>query len=122
MIETTIDRKLDITLHVCTGIIDYEQLVQAVEAFYTGKPTMHLIWDFTDADISSLTTDHIRMLATLVKNVAHSRVGGKTAIVAGQNITFGMARMYQILAQMMKQIAQVEVFRDLNTARVWILE
>jgi hypothetical protein len=77
------------------------------------------LWDFRNADLSSL--DLLKLagllghLAELVKRVSVA----KLAIVAGTNVQFGLARMFQILTALTVR-STMKVFRKLEDAEEWL--
>ena len=119
MILSTEDMKRNLTIYTCRGQISVDEIKKKVKSFYEGTPSRNVIWDFTEADLSSITADEIRALANGVKKLAHSREGGKTAIVAPEDISYGFGRMYQIFAEIYAQIADIQVFRSRSEAEHW---
>jgi len=119
LILSTADIKRNLTIYTCKGQISVDEVKKKVKSFYEGAPSLNVIWDFTEADVSSITADEIRALANGVKKLAHSREGGKTAIVAPEDISYGFGRMYQIFAEIYAQIADIQVFRSRSEAEHW---
>ena len=119
MILSTEDMKRNLTIYTCRGQISVDEIKKKVKSFYEDAPSQNVIWDFTEADLSSITADEIRALASGVKKLAHSREGGKTAIVAPEDISYGFGRMYQIFAEIYAQIADIQVFRSRSEAEHW---
>jgi plasmid stabilization system protein ParE len=120
LILSTADIKRNLTIYTCKGQISVDEVKKKVKSFYEGAPSLHVIWDFTEADLSSITADEIRALASGVERLAHSREGGKTAIVAPEDISYGFGRMYQIFAEIYAQIAYIQVFRSRSEAERWL--
>jgi len=120
LILSTEDMKRNLTIYTCKGQISVDEIKKKVKSFYEGTPSRNVIWDFTEADLSSITADEIRALASGVKKLAHSREGGKTAIVAPEDISYGFGRMYQIFAEIYAQIADIGVFRSKLEAERWL--
>ena len=120
MILSTADSKRNLTIYTCRGQISVDEIKKKVKSFYEDAPSQNVIWDFTEADLSSITADEIRALASGVKKLAHSREGGKTAIVAPEDISYGFGRMYQIFAEIYAQIADIQVFRSRSEAERWL--
>ncbi len=112
--------KRNLSIYTCRGQISVDEIKKKVKSFYEGTPSRNVIWDFTEADLSSITADEIRALASGVERLAHSREGGKTAIVAPEDISYGFGRMYQIFAEIYAQIADIKVFRSKLEAERWL--
>ena len=67
---------------------------------------------------TNITADQVRRLVRRAADTARKAPLGPTAIVADNDVAFGMARMYSIL---MEDVAgSVSVFRDLGSARRWL--
>ena len=110
----------NLTLIVCSGKVQMAEIIKTIENLYQGIPTENILWDFTDTRVTAITAGEIRRLAESVKKIAHSRIKAKTAIVASRDFMFGMARMYQVYAEISQQKTLVEVFRKMEDARRWI--
>jgi hypothetical protein len=67
---------------------------------------------------TDLTAEQVRRLVRRTTQLARTTPLGRTAIVATDDVAFGMARMYSILTE--GQGAAVEVFRDLDSAEQWL--
>ena len=72
------------------------------------------LWDFTHG--ANLTGQDIEKVA------AHARIkkmqSGKVAIVAPQDLTFGLFRMYEVHRK--EERIQLSVFRSIKEAREWL--
>jgi hypothetical protein len=75
--------------------------------------------DATNAT-TDLTSDQVRRLVRRAADTTQRISLGPTAIVAKQNVVYGMARMYSILMEGIG--APVEVFRDVHSALKWLRE
>ena len=65
-----------------------------------------------------LTTEQIRRLVQRAANMLRVADLGPTAIVTNDDVIFGMARMYALLADSVGVAA--EVFRDVDSASRWL--
>ena len=122
MVTSTADPERNLTIVTCAGQITAKEIMETIESFYANSPSLSVMWDFTEADLSRLTADEVRMVASDVKRLAHSREGGKTAIVSPSELSYGMVRMYQAFAEIYEQTAVVEAFRSRLEADRWINE
>ena len=122
LITITADTKRNLTIYNCTGQITASEIMEAARSLYDDSPSLNIIWDLAEADVSRITANEVRALASGVKRVAHSREGGKTAIVSPSEVSYGIARMYQIFAEIYEQIAHVKAFRSRSEAERWIGE
>jgi hypothetical protein len=120
MIEVFQQDRPELTLFKCTGRVLSTDIEESIRAFYQGKPSQNVVWDISDAEISELSATDVRSIAETTKQLAHSRPGGKTAIVSAADMPFGLARMYQAFAELAEQKSHVEVFRSREEALAWI--
>jgi hypothetical protein len=68
---------------------------------------------------TDITPDDVRVLVERARRwQAEGRIVGPTAIVADNDVVFGMARMYAILCEFVE--APVEVFREVGPALAWL--
>ena len=103
-----------------TGEVTFEEAMATLEAFYSGNPTLNVIWDMTEGTIRTLSSDQLQKLLDSVSPASKKRAGGKTAGVAPADIDFGLARMIQILAELSGYKASVKIFRALKDAADWV--
>ena len=120
MIRTRRQPRHQLTLFTCSGKVLPHEIENKIKEFYDKQPTPNVVWDLSDADISGMSAVDVRQLAERTKQLAHSRKGEKTAIVASVDMPFGLARMYQTFAELAGQESQVEVFRSRKEALAWI--
>ena len=69
---------------------------------------------------TNVTAEQVRMLVQRAADTLRRIPLGPTAIVATDDVVFGMARMYAILTE--QAGARVEVFRDVESANRWLQE
>jgi hypothetical protein len=67
---------------------------------------------------TDLTAEEIRRLVQRATNMLRVVELGPTAIVTDDDVAFGMARMYSLLAEGAGVVA--EVFRDMESATRWL--
>ncbi len=120
MIEIQKDAKLNLTTFVCVGVILPREVRDQLTEFYGGKPTLHTIWNYMDADLSALTATEISELSGFLKETAHSRAGGRSALV------FAMAQLVALndrlpsLAELEIDQGTIKIFDGMENARRWI--
>ena len=67
---------------------------------------------------TDLTPEQVRSLVTLTDALVRKGRFGALAIVTDNDVTFGMARMYQILADALP--IEIGVYRELSDALAWL--
>lgn len=110
-----------LTIYVARGILSRDEIKQAISDFYLQGPvTRNVLWDFSAAELSAITSEDVCLIANIPKKSAHLRTGGKTAIYAPNDLTYGLSRMYARMASFDGMPFELEVFRDQAAARSWI--
>ena len=120
MIKRSRSEERGLTVYVCSGVVTLEELTAVAGAFYASDPTPRALLDFSGADLSHLPADGMRRLAEFSKERAHARTGGRTAILAGDPVGFGLGRMYEAFADITGQQIEIRVFQDRADAERWL--
>ena len=120
VIESLIDHKTNLTIHTVNGLVDGDDIIQRMEEYHSGEVTKLIIWDFSDADLRDLTTKKITSIANIGRHFTESRMGGQKALISLHNLSFGLGRMYEVLAEIEKFLIQTKVFRNMEEAKNWL--
>ena len=99
----------------------YRELIIEIE----GKGIRSILWDARELDVSHLTIDQINYGLMSIKNRLSSRKGGKAAWVVNDNYSFGVARMFQNMADgqmLFNGQFEFEIFKDFKKAEEWLCE
>ncbi len=119
-IETTYDYDRDLTIQKVIGKPTIEEGIKKVEAYYAGKVTKYILWDFTEADSSVITNNDLRNIIKILKKYGDLRRGGKTALVFSRLFDFGLGRMFEAFAQMGAMPFEFRSFRNMEKALEWL--
>ncbi|HSG26931.1 MAG TPA: hypothetical protein VLA34_00525 [Candidatus Krumholzibacterium sp.] len=119
-IETRRDDDSDLTIQVVTGTVLKEEMFGVVKDFYAGRPTRLVLWDLSRADFSDLTQLEVRGFASLVAELSAKRVEGRTAVVAPEDLQFGLGRMVQFYIEKREVPFSLQIFRSLPEAVHWL--
>jgi hypothetical protein len=122
MFEIVVDKQNDLTIHKCSGSLAEQKIIDTIESFYDGNPTLNALWDFSHASMNSISSDAVRTMFALVQRLGSRRQGGKTAVVVPEDLGFGMARMFQIMSDTDDFPFKINVFRTYDEAKQWLLE
>jgi len=116
------DSERELTVFTAEGMIRADDVATAIETFYRNAVTLNVLWDISGADVSRIEASDIEKIVHL--SVAHgeTRVGGKTAVVATEDLTFGLSRVYETLKEAEQLPFQTSVFRSLDDAYAWLSE
>lgn len=120
-VERHVDRELGLTVIAVRGDVPAGEIELVLEAFYAEAPTPLLLWDLSQADFAGLAPADLRRLILLAKRRAHLREGGRSALVASRDLEFGMARMGEILAEVLEHPAPHKAFRTRDEALAWLV-
>ena len=81
----------------------------------------HEIVDVREADMTGVTGEGMRQLSLMVQQrLGGNRIGFKTAIVAPEDLNFGISRMYEMMSDDSPE--SVSVFREWADALAWVNE
>jgi hypothetical protein len=120
MIKPHFDEKRNLTTYICTGPVTAGEIEKQVRILYQGKPSLHALWDFTEADLSPLSPDDVRGIARTVKDTSHSRAGGRTALVFSNAMLTDMGPLLVSISEIEVPDAKIKVFNELSAGLAWI--
>lgn len=120
MIETQLDQSKKLTIFTVSGTVTAREIASAIRSFYAADVTLYSLWDLRQGNIES-TDDEVWNLARTVRTLNLSiRTGGKTALVAGEGAIFGLAKMYQHIADTLTLPFEIRVFSNIEEAYDWL--
>ena len=82
--------------------------------------THHLLWNFSDADVSRITRQDMNQIIQFAKLDTHLRKAGRSAFLVNNDLSFGLFRMYEILSENNNHPIKHCVFRDMEKAIHWL--
>lgn len=113
------DREADVTVFQIKGELSGEDLLALTEQFYAEQPTTLLLLDVRLASVSRVTVEDCLDNIKLALSHRPQRLHGKTAVLVGDTMQYGMARMYEMLSASRDQI-EIAVFNSLVDACIWL--
>jgi hypothetical protein len=108
---------------VFEGTVDDDQLVHAFERVLGDPnfdPTLNDLVDGRAVRRLDVTPAGVRRLADLVQQVDRLLLPTKIAVVAGDDVAYDAARMYQALRAEQGAPAEHRIFRHMGDARRWL--
>ena len=120
-IDTIIDQKAGVILHTVTERLTMDAIRAAFAAVIADplyRKDMPAVWDMRSADAAQMSSEKILKIIDFFKGHQEQRSGHKVAIVASNDLTFGLSRMYEFRASELN--AEIEVFRDFKKAWRWV--
>ena len=120
-IKKEIKRDLELSVYTAVGVVTSEEVQSAIRDFYEKGPiTKNVLWDISEADLTGISSEEVLKITRVPRRSLELREGGKTAIVATDDLAYGMSRMYQAVPQSEPVPFVVKVFRDPEEAYDWI--
>lgn len=117
-----IDRILDLTTFTLSGEIKVNDPIDALGEYYKDNPTRKAIWDFREVSGNRVSSEELRQMIMFAKQHEGLRKDGKTALVAGTDLDFGLARMADSLAAVEDFSVKIRTFRSMEEAAAWLDE
>ena len=114
------EHNLVILVHI--GTITDDEFLAFYRSLYENDritPSMNLLVDLRQADSTTRSSDVLRKFAGFIE----TKLTGiperpKVAVVAPEDLSFGLARMYEAFADSVPW--DFEVFREMNAALAWL--
>ena len=119
-IKTIKDEEQDFTVHEVTGPISEVEMYDALEIFYKQDPTSLLLWDMSQTDVSHVTSDILQKFVRKSAELGTARQGGRTAVIAPEDLQFGLARMSEVFSDMASAPYSFRSFRTREEALKWL--
>ncbi|MEW6510113.1 MAG: hypothetical protein AB1428_04065 [Bacteroidota bacterium] len=120
-ITAVIDPTNSLTIQTVKGQTSAAQIADAIAKYYEGESTLHILWDFSEADLSEISPQDVANLVALTKRFSSRRPGGKTALLFSSDFGFGMGRMYDIQHDVSGGEVMHMSFRGKDAAMSWLL-
>lgn len=104
------------------GAISDSDLIPSYDRLFANEkyqPGFHELVDLRNANMAGVTVDGSRGLARMVESYLAGKCGSfRTAVIAPEDLSFGIARIYGAVAE--ESPEDVMVFRELTDALEWI--
>ena len=113
-IKTEKDR--DLTFIVVCGKVTVAELVDALKQFYDSEITTHILWDFSNCDVTALMAGDFSIVINVAKRYAHLRPNGKSAFIASSEFAMGIGSMYSWLSGLKFHPISNGIFRSMDEA------
>lgn len=120
-ISYSIDASRGVVLTTASGALTDPELLEHKRTLTRDqqfRPGMVELSDVRGVERLDVTAEGVRQFVAQDAQDSDRLSGYRLAIVASQDLVFGMARMYEILTE--KNALRVRIFRDMDEARVWL--
>jgi hypothetical protein len=109
-----------LTIFTIVGSAGREEILQVVDNLTDEERTPNIIWDATDGTVGGMHYRDIKYIAEKIRGGHGSRADGRTGLVAGTALDYGMARMFATYASIKGLSVRYKCFRALGDAVDWI--
>jgi hypothetical protein len=110
----------DVTMQKVIGIPTGYEFMTFLKEFYAGHPTKFVVWDLSACSLAHVTANDLRQIVSFVRSYEHTRLGGKTAIVAPYALEYGISRMLHAFAEIQHIPSELQIFRNFTDAAQWL--
>ena len=121
-IESHVRPEYKLAIFVHTGRVPDDEFLAFYKAFFesdTFKPPMNILVDLRETHSSSRSPDALlRFAESVEEKLADITASTKVAVVAPKDLSFGLARMYEVLADSVHW--NFVVFRAMDAALAWL--
>ncbi len=119
-ITTKIDDS--VIVNTVVGQVGFDDLVEFITEnndSWIGRP---VIWDIAEFDLGDISDKELRKFTETMASTSENRKGDKSAIVAPQDLQFGMMKALETLAEIASYPVRIRVFRKIADAKKWLSE
>lgn len=120
--DLRIDEEKNIAFIRLSGHLSRKIILDAFDSTISNKrykSGMGRLWDFRDADLSSLDSETISEMAQYSLTFSSGINDVKVAFVTNSDLEFGLSRMFELSSG---SKTPIEVFRSLAEAEKWMVE
>lgn len=100
---------------------DFSRMFQDLVAHPRWQPGLYILSDYSGIEAAHLSSEDIRAMAAFYTTLAEHIGPGRSALVAGGSLEYGLGRMWISWTEM-KVSRQVRVFSSIEEARAWLTE
>lgn len=119
MSEIVYEKYNDVVVLRVIGGVTFEEITEAMKRHFPNV-TKHLIWDYTNGDLSHVTAEDFRKVPDMAAKYFTNRQKGRTTFACPNDLTYGMLRMYTAFADLDNMPYEYEVHRNFEDALKWV--
>ncbi len=119
-IKTKKDREKHITVHTVSGYLNADYYIEKIEYNLDKTPTKYVVWDFSNADISNLTSDDLKRFIEISTTHPNAHILKKIAKILPNDLSFGLGRMFEIYNNIQGTVYESRPFRKAEDAFKWL--
>lgn len=119
-LKTMRDPQADLTIHTVIGPAEQEEMYAALMAGGPENQTRLVLWDMSGAEVGHVTAEILRPFIMKAAELGQAREGGRTAVVAPDDLAYGLAHMSEALTELAESPYRLRAFRSQAEALVWL--
>lgn len=119
-ISTTYDPAKNLTFVRAEGGMTAHDFLRWGKTHRSRRVTASILWDLLCADLSGLSSDEIKLMASPTRGIAVVRKGGRIALVFGHAHDFGIGRMMEAYGEVAENASALRAFHTMAAAREWL--
>jgi len=119
--DLSYDESKEILTCYCQGpvfVAEFKATIALIVSSKEYSPSVNMLWDVQDADPASFDISLAGQIVSIRQHYPE-RGNAKLAIVASDDLHFGLSRMYESMSDDMPQ--DIHVFRTVADAEQWLL-
>ena len=120
--DLRIDEEKNIAYIKLSGLLSKKVILSAFDLTVSDKRYkngMGRLWDFRDAELSSLDSETITEMAQYSLRFPQGINDVKVAFVTSKDLEYGLSRMFEMSS---KAMTPIRVFRAMDEAEKWMME
>ncbi len=109
------------TRFYCSGNLSNEDILESLMHFVSNpyyNPAYDELWDLTAVESTTVSQEGLRRVADFERTERPLGGANRRAVVAPSDLLFGLARMYEMIAEDVS--IDIRVFRDTGPACRWL--
>lgn len=122
-IKFYVDQAKDLSTFLVNGPMRLDEVYEAIKRFYRNTyppPTKNILCDFRNASVDEIQPDEAEELAFFATNIDNGKKIGRAAIVAPDDLIFGISRIFGAFIN--NNLVELDVFRNFDEAYKWVTE
>ena len=120
--DLRIDEERNIAYIKITGPASSREILDAFDMTVSDKrykKGMGRLWDFRDADLSSINSETVREMAHYSTRLPPGINDVKVAFVTGRELEYGLSRMFEMSS---RDRTPIRTFHTIEEAEKWMME
>ncbi len=110
----------ELTIFIAEENPSFEEFMAAIKSFYAGEPTRNVLWNLREGSGWELTGEHLKQLSQFAPRMTKSRPGAKTAIVASDELSTSLSKLFVLFGQSSELKIRMEIFESETAALKWL--